>query len=334
LDLDKLLEPVAEQAPCGPNLEEDLGFQALQTAARGEEERVIGDKRIPPVPPDWPDVRERAQQLFARTKDLRVAILWVRAAIALSGLAGLRDGLALILRLLDTRWDTVHPQIDPADQDPGFRLNVLAGLLDPDTTLREVRHAVIAEVPRKGSVTLFDVLVTSGKLQPIPGKPAKSLAEVQGLLKEAAAQPASLEVVGQASALAADLQKLVADKVGAARQLDFAPLRSLLAPAAELCRAALAAAAPSPEGGGSGEAQPSDAQPAVAGASAIIRTREDASRLLDRVCEYLERTEPASPAPLLIRRAQRLMTKNFMEIIEDLTPDSVAAIKTLGGIKE
>lgn len=334
LDLDTLLEPVAEQAPCGPNLEYDLEFQALETAARGKEEQVIGDKRIPAVPPDWADVRERAQRLFARTKDLRVAMLWTRAAIALSGVAGLRDGLAVIHRLVDAHWDTVHPQIDPADNDPGFRINVLAGLLDPATTLREVRHAAIAEVPRKGRVTILDILVASGKVQASADEPAKTLAEVQGLLREAAAQPGSLEVVSQASTLTADLQKLLADKVGTERQLDFTPLRSLLAPAAESCQAALAESAPRSGAEALAEPQPQDAQPAGGGASAIIRTREDAIRLLERVCEYLERNEPTSPAPLLIRRAQRLMTKNFMEIIEDLTPDSLTAIKTLGGIKE
>jgi type VI secretion system protein ImpA len=333
-NLDALLEPVAEQGPCGPNLEYDLEFQALETAAKGKDEQVIGDKRIPPVPPDWADVRERAGRLFARSKDLRIALLWTRAAIALSGLVGLRDGLAVIHRLLGSYWDTLHPQIDPADNDPGFRVNVLAGLLDPATTLREVRHAVVAEVPRKGRLTLLDILVASGKVQPSAGEPVKTLAEVQGLLREAAAQPAALEAVSQASTLAVDVQKLLLDKVGAERQLDFTPLRGLLAPAAELCKAALAEAVPGPGTESAGEPQPQEAQMAAGGGSAIIRTREDAIRLLDRVCEYLERTEPASPAPLLIRRAQRLMTKNFMEIIEDLTPDSVAAIKTLGGIKE
>jgi type VI secretion system protein ImpA len=66
----------------------------------------------------------------------------------------------------------------------------------------------------------------------------------------------------------------------------------------------------------------------------VIRSREDAIRMLERVCEYVERYEPTNPAPLLIRRAQRLMTKSFVEIIEDLTPDSVATIKALGGIKD
>jgi type VI secretion system protein ImpA len=334
VSLDVLLGPVSEQPPCGPNLEYDAEFQALDVAVRGKPEQVIGDKRIPAVPPVWQDVRESAQGLFARTKDLRVAIWWTRAAIAQFGVVGLRDGMALLHRLLESYWDAVHPQIDPADKDPGFRMNVLAGLVDPATTLREARHAAIADVPRKGRVTLLDVLLATGKLQPSSGESARTLAEVQGLLRDAASVPAALEAVGQAYALVIDLQKLLAEKVGSAGVPDFAPLRDLLAPAAELCRAVLEeAAGKSIEEVNMGqEAQGTEAVPA--GASAVIRTREDAIRMLERVCEYVERSEPASPAPLLIRRAQRLMTKSFVEIIEDLTPDSLAVIKALGGIKD
>jgi len=61
-----------------------------------------------------------------------------------------------------------------------------------------------------------------------------------------------------------------------------------------------------------------------------IRNREDAWRVLDRVCEFIERTEPAHPAPLLIRRAQRLLRKNFLEIVEDLSPEALSSIRTLG----
>jgi type VI secretion system protein ImpA len=35
-----------------------------------------------------------------------------------------------------------------------------------------------------------------------------------------------------------------------------------------------------------------------------VRSREEALHLLDKVCGFLERTEPAGPAPLLIQRAQ------------------------------
>ena len=68
--------------------------------------------------------------------------------------------------------------------------------------------------------------------------------------------------------------------------------------------------------------------PAVGGQ---ISTREEAVRILDLVCSYLERHEPSNPAPLLIRRAQRLMTKNFVEIVRDLMPDSLSNLERLAG---
>ena len=61
-------------------------------------------------------------------------------------------------------------------------------------------------------------------------------------------------------------------------------------------------------------------------------SRADAIRALETICEFIERTEPASPAPLLIRRAQRLMKKNFVEIIQDLAPDSMSQIRNVAGI--
>lgn len=332
MEVDLLVQPVAEQPPCGPNLEDDPEFQALEVAARGKDERVIGDKHIAAVPPAWPEVRDLSQRLFTRTKDLRVAILWTRAAVALAGLSGLRDGIGLTVRLLESHWDAVHPQVDPADNDPAFRMNVLAGLVDPATILREIRHATLAEVPRKGRVTMLDVLVATGKLQPA-GESARTLPEVQGLLQEAAAsQPAGLETAGQAERLVVDLQKLLTEKVGSDRMPDLRPLRQLLAPAVELCRIAIEAARPATTA--TAVDREIEGAPAVAAPAGAIRTREDAIRMLDRVCEYMERNEPASPAPLLIRRAQRLMNKNFMEIIQDLSPDSVVAIKALGGIKD
>jgi len=334
MDLDVLLGPVSEQAPCGPNLEYDADFQALEAAARGKPEQVIGEVRVAPVPPIWTDVRDLAQELLGKTKDLRVAIWWMRSAIALSGLVGARDGLKLIHRLLTTFWEDIHPQIDPADRDPGFRINALSGLLDASTVLSEIRHAVIADVPRKGRVTVSDVLVATGRLQPGAGVAGRTLAEVRSLLQESASESARLEAAVEAFALENDVQRFMLEKVGAERMPDFQPLRDLLAPVAETCRAALEAST----GGSTTQSPPGDgtqeSQAAQAAAPGVIRTREDAIRILDRVCEYLERSEPANPAPLLIRRAQRLMSKNFMEIIEDLTPDSAAAIRALGGIKD
>ena len=58
---------------------------------------------------------------------------------------------------------------------------------------------------------------------------------------------------------------------------------------------------------------------------------EAAIRVLDKACDYLERHEPSSPVPLLLKRAKRLVSKNFMEIMRDLAPDGVAQAQVVSG---
>ncbi|MBL4608701.1 MAG: hypothetical protein JKY01_12850 [Pseudomonadales bacterium] len=70
--------------------------------------------------------------------------------------------------------------------------------------------------------------------------------------------------------------------------------------------------------------------PALAGA---INSREDVVRSLNKICDYYQAHEPSSPVPLLINRAKSLVTADFLEIIENLNPDSLQKIKDLGGIK-
>ena len=52
----RLLEPVAGDQPCGPDLEYDPALIELQTLAAGKPEQQFGDKIIPGEEPDWPAV--------------------------------------------------------------------------------------------------------------------------------------------------------------------------------------------------------------------------------------------------------------------------------------
>jgi len=63
-----------------------------------------------------------------------------------------------------------------------------------------------------------------------------------------------------------------------------------------------------------------------------ITSREDVLRALDKICEYYNRYEPSSPLPLLLTRAKRLATRSFLDIIRDLTPDSLSQAESLGGV--
>ena len=52
---------------------------------------------------------------------------------------------------------------------------------------------------------------------------------------------------------------------------------------------------------------------------------------MDAICSYLDYHEPSNPAPLLIRRAKRLMGMSFMEIVQDMSPDGVNQVAFIAG---
>ena len=54
-------------------------------------------------------------------------------------------------------------------------------------------------------------------------------------------------------------------------------------------------------------------------------------RLLQKICHYYARSEPSSPVPLLLKRAARLAEMDFMQIIQDLSPDAVVQIRSITG---
>ena len=65
-----------------------------------------------------------------------------------------------------------------------------------------------------------------------------------------------------------------------------------------------------------------------------IRSRKDVLMLLQKICLYYDRIEPSSPVPLMLKRAARLAEMDFMQIIEDLSPDAIAQVRIITGEKE
>ena len=119
IDVNKLLEPVSDEAPCGEDLEYDAEFGELERAAEGKPGHVMGDEEIPPEPPRWEDVNEAAEALFARTKDLRVATHLAHAQLNTEGFQGFANGLDGVNGLVQQYWDNVYPLLDEEDDiDP------------------------------------------------------------------------------------------------------------------------------------------------------------------------------------------------------------------------
>lgn len=335
IDVDALLAPVAEGNPCGPDLEYDSAFLALEEAARGKAEQQFGDTIIPAEDPDWRKVQNLSQELATRTRDVRVAVHLLRASTRLQGLLAAAEGLRLIEGLLSQHWDQVHPLLDADDHnDPTMRLNALAPLVDGAGFLTDIRKAPL--LVGRGGITGRDFELASGKAQPFDGESVIPMAGIAQALRDAEAQQAGLlaTLSGLADTVTA-IDSVINERASTSGP-EFRPLRVLLQTisdaAKQVAGGAADQAAAEAEAGAEGGAASGGAQFAVAAPAGVLRNREDAIQALDKVCQWLELNEPSNPAPLLIRRAQRLMSKNFLDIIRDLVPDGIDQIAKLAGV--
>ncbi len=65
-----------------------------------------------------------------------------------------------------------------------------------------------------------------------------------------------------------------------------------------------------------------------------VSKRDDAVYLLELASNYFRNNEPSSPLPMLIDRARRLATMEFMDILRDLAPDGLMQAQTIAGPQE
>jgi type VI secretion system protein ImpA len=173
---------------------------------------------------------------------------------------------------------------------------------------------------------------------------AADLSQIRAAFRETdmAALQATAEAVRDALARIMSLEMALTTQVGVRHAADFEPLSSLLAAIDRFLSERLAesgvnndalAQAPAASTGQAPAAASGDAAAGGLRTEAIgeITSREEVIRLLDRICAYYQRWEPASPVPLLLQRARRLVPMQFVDVIRDLAPDALPTIETLRG---
>ena len=340
LDVDALLLELDPAAPCGPDLEYDPTFVALELEALGKPEVQYGSTITAAVGPDWKAVRRMARDLFDRSRDLRLAVHLLRAELALSGLAGLAAGLHLLERLLEERWDSVHPALDPDDDlDPTLRINSLAILADNGGLLRAVKDATLLVLPVLGPLTMraLDLAIVDAQAGTETG--AMTLVSIENALKDVDPQQLATTVEALARALASvvNIEVLLVRQVGSSQALNLDNLTRPLRKAQEFLARHVAIESAAADAGGADPAAlhaGDTAQGAAVAARAIsgdIGNRDDVNRMLDKLLDYYRLHEPSSPIPILLARAKRLVPMDFFEIMKDLAPDSLAQLSVIRG---
>ncbi|WP_412024541.1 type VI secretion system protein TssA [Burkholderia cepacia] len=337
-----LLADVAPDAPCGANLEYDAEFLQLQERATPRAEQQYGDTVIPAEAPDWRAVERLALALSARTKDLRVVAYLARSWTEQHGIPGYADALAVVANLLERRWDDLHPRLDTdGEPDPTHRVNALADVAGAHDCARAARRQPLFD----GGPSVRDAERLLDGRDEAGGSVAGSRDSLVATLSAARDDGTTPLDAARAALHALDaIRVCVTDTLGR----EWAPDEGDAEKA--LQRIVREVPLPEPQPGApdgavaslqaaSGDAlQAGGAQPAPAAIpnghawrDADVTSRDDVRLGLDKMCRYFELHEPSHPAPLLLRRAQRLLALDFYEIIRDLAPESLPKLDLLSG---
>ncbi|OXI84323.1 type VI secretion system protein [Burkholderia sp. AU31652] len=334
----QLLADVAPDAPCGANLEYDAEFLQLQERATPRAEQQYGDTVIPAEAPDWRAVERLALALSARTKDLRVIACLARSWTEQHGIPGYADALALVANLLERRWDDLHPRLDAdGEPDPTLRMNALAEIAGAHDCARAARRQPLFDggPSVRDAERLLDGRDDTGS--PVAGSRESLLAALTAARSDGTTPlDAARAALHALEAIRAD----VTDRLGR----EWAPDEGDAEKALQRIVREVPLPEPQPVSPDMQQAAPGDtAPPGVAATApaarpnahawrdAEVTSRDDVRIGLDKMCRYFEQHEPSHPAPLLLRRAQRLLALDFYEIIRDLAPESLPKLDLLSG---
>ena len=362
-DFDSLIQPLSDDEPCGPDLEYDAVFGEMERASQGTSEQQYGDTIVEAEGANWKEVKKCADDLLTRTRDMRVAVYWGRATLNLEGLDGFEFSMRLLRHYVESFWPTLHPELDAEDNDdPTYRTNTLIMLCDEGGLLKELGNAPLVASRAVGRFSMADVHRAehaaehsssskpdeeswdTGGTEEKSSVPGLDTIEAAFTDVEIETIQATEELVSQTLEHVTEIESNVTTNVSLNFAVSLAPVRNLLKEMQEFVNRQLerrgvfaVAESDEPAEQAAGDESPSVQQggtvatPAAGMQLGRINTRQDAIKALDAVCDFYESNEPSSPLPLLIRRAQRLASKSFLDILRDLAPDAVSQAELLGG---
>lgn len=372
VNVEILLKPVSEDKPCGEDFRYNARFlEVLRMAETGQVQEIgkpgePGYKRIEPEEPSWRDVRDGCLELLSQTKHLSLCFTLCLCQVKMEGYAGLRDALALTRGLLDQRWDTIYPVLDPDDNlDPLERSNILSSMSaqigNPDDRYRfleRTRDLVVCESPRVGRIRHRDIVAALGEVVEVVAptaegeapKPKLDLPIIDAAFSEA--DPASVEATAVAiegcvaeiiginaafkTGMTSDYNKLkemgrsVKEPIGGP---SLERLQKLLEDAAKQVRkripGAAAAAGGAADGAGGGGGGGGDGGGQTARLAGEVRSTDDVMMALEKIIQYYSQYEPSSPVGLIVVCAKKMVRKNFLDISRVLTSSEVSMLEKI-----
>ncbi len=325
LDLEKLLAPVADDDPVGPDLAYDPQRHQIEQAfdssvsidASGVAEGA-GDI-------DWRTIIAAIADQSERTKDVWLPIYLCRAGARAGQLAAVEVGAQALAGLLEAFWDQAHPRLE----EYGFLGR--KGACDTLTSFREfvgpLGRIILVEHSRLGRFNGEDLIRFHRG-----GEGEAGFGAFRAALEES-----GFDGLAEASVRLQAIQDgfrrtdaLLMVHAGSEGGTNFAPVYECLSAIDGAIASFLPRADPILEDEIGAEREAVPGMLAVgARVTEAVRGRDDVARVLNLVIDYYRRSEPASPVPLLLERAKAWVALDFMTVLQDIAPGALEDARSL-----
>lgn len=276
---------------------------------------------------NWHAIREQSAALLEQCFDLHVVLWFMRANLHIDGFSAFYQGIKDIDAKYAEEGATIFPQADMEPSSDSFHAAAL-GWLATSSCLHEIKNSkIFPDTP----LTTDELL--NMRLDEQEGK-SLHFSEVVKVLGQADSYFAGRNLPSLKEQLALEIDALERVETYANLQaedyrLDCRQVRDYLKQfnrqLASLEQQEL------PAERDDAEIDSPDADAPVAMPGKYIRSRQDVILLLDQVLDYFQNYEPSHPAPILIRRSQKMIGMDFATIVEELLPESLASLNQLSG---
>ncbi|MGK2231237.1 MAG: type VI secretion system protein ImpA [Colwellia sp.] len=348
--LEIITNDLSEENVCGINLEDDSSFQNFFFTAQGTPERYDGENTLPAEKPDWRALKTEALSFLEQTKDIKLISVLTQAVLNTEGIEAFSLCLRGLSALINEEWESFYPPLDEDDGDPLERISGLAYLND-DFIVKSLKSTPMAAVKGLGHITLesIDDAVSGNSNADF------SLSQIKGIFQKINSEELQL----LHNSLTYSLESLLSinqcfiDRAGYEYTVNFERttdvIQQLLAALEKYTDVALeqeyekheentsSADDETNEQGSANQQQSSNvrntSEPLLK-SKGTVESRADVEKCLKLINDYYTRYEPSSPIPVLINRALKLVNKDFMEIMKNLYPDALPALRELGGMND
>ncbi|MDQ6434717.1 type VI secretion system ImpA family N-terminal domain-containing protein [Mesorhizobium sp. LHD-90] len=339
---ESLLNPVSETEPCGPDLDEvgdDQYLNYMLGADNRMPTRYLDAETGAPVDCTGIDLKAESKSIgefLRQSRDLRLLTLEARLQVLSGQLIGFSECLQAIAVLLEKYWEDVHPR--GYEGDFTLRQNTIGVLEDRTTVILPLQYAPIVRDQRAGPISLRNQAVALGSAAAREDERSLDINQIIETLRSEGHR-AEIDSAHAAATAAKAALASIQSSFDQATNYEYSPNFELLSGVLDQLLKFIYSARPDLAG-----AEPEaveDEQPADAGeessplngaaslaskaagrAEAVaVADHASAAAALLAAEQYFGRSEPSSPALILVHQARLLVGKPLVAALEALLPD-------------